>query len=217
WVGRTGGASGTSVEARRKHPAIAGAQLNTLLCRRLPVDHLSAIIRANFGSPEESKGSQHPEHIEGYVVAVRPDTQLGIVIKISIRTELIAIVCAGRIRGLRDGDALVVSARERELSHHPSVCGLIVLDYRITIITGFTRSAEPAPQSVPRCRTVDHVAGGFIKHSERQVDPLYVLRGTYRAVGVRWSYVDVVTGEPFADSFEIKSRSDSDVDSRSCE
>src|SRR5262249_23056736 len=142
---------------------------------------------------------------------------LGIVIKISIRTELIAIVCAGRIRGLRDGDALVVSARERELSHHPSVCGLIVLDYRITIITGFTRSAEPAPQSVPRCRTVDHVAGGFIKHSERQVDPLYVLRGTYRAVGVRWSYVDVVTGEPFADSFEIKSRSDSDVDSRSCE
>ena len=75
------------------------------------------------------------EHVEGHVVSVGPDSELGVVAEI-VECELIDGVATCRIRGYGDSDALSKRRPSRvcKLRQYPAVGRLVILGNRVAII-----------------------------------------------------------------------------------
>ncbi len=122
-----------------------------------------------------------PEHVEGHVVRVGPDTELAVVAEeVVARLELVLVVVAGRIARRRHRDALVEGTggivRQRELREDPAVGLAVVADERIAVVLDLARAAEPGPERVSGERTQHDVAGLVVDHGD-VVDVLDVVIG----------------------------------------
>src|SRR5581483_7491185 len=88
------------------------------------------------------------EHVEGFVIRVRPDAHLGVIVKVCV-WERVAVVGASCVRGGGHSDALKVgSGRNRELAENPALGELVIEHDRIAIVVGLAASAKSGPQSI---------------------------------------------------------------------
>ncbi len=134
-------------------------------------------------------------HVVRVVVGVRPDAELRIVgERGGAEAERVAVVGAGRVGRGGDGHALQIRRRrDGELREDPALRDSVVADDGIAVIVGLAAAAEARPERVGRNGPVHESAGRLIEDREVGVDPLHVLRGADRAVGVGWR---VAVGEP---------------------
>jgi hypothetical protein len=58
------------------------------------------------------------------------------------------------------------------------------LNYGIAVVVCIASSAEAGPEGVPIGRSGDERAGDFVEYRKLSVDPLYILRGADRSVGI---------------------------------
>ena len=108
------------------------------LRRRSSVEHGVAIVGASVGADEGIA----VEHVEGFVVGVRPDTHLRIVIEVRV-LERVAVVGAGGVRSCRHRNALQVgSGRNRELAEDPAVGQFVVKHDGIAVVVRLASAAE---------------------------------------------------------------------------
>src|SRR5690606_2240857 len=92
-------------------------------------------------------------------VAVRPYAKLRVVVE-ARHLEGVEVVIAGRVGGLRDGDALgrriiqsvSVRVEESELGEDPAPGVLVVEHNGVTVILGLAWPVEPSPEVLNRLR-----------------------------------------------------------------
>src|SRR5262249_60326260 len=129
--GRGGGGGGGGAGGGRagaggvggEQPAEGGAGAEALLGRGGARQHPRAVVGADLRAQEGR--ARGVEHVEGDVVGVGPDAELGIVVEAGVG-ERVPRVGAGRVRRLGDGNALEewrrrpVGPRHRELRDDPA-------------------------------------------------------------------------------------------------
>ena len=173
-------------------------------------DHLWALEGVCAGPVE---GPAVQELVDGHVVRIRPDGELGIVRKVvADRDEVVQVVRARWVRRLRDRDTLVVrgsaEARESELAQDPAIRQGIVDRDRISIVGGGTQPAERS-EDAAHLEERGHGSAGLVEDSREQVDRLNVVIGPHRAVRVGRRKLEtegrLVVGD--ASSFEARDRS----------
>src|SRR6185369_15916525 len=129
------------------------------------------------------------ELVGGHVVAVGPDAEVRIVWELRAgRLEVVDVVRARRVAGLRDGDALVewrrcARACEGELAEQPAVGHLVVHDYRVAVVV---RRAYPAErrEEAAQLEGSGERRARLVPDTHEQVGLLYVVIRADRAVGV---------------------------------
>src|SRR5260370_22729186 len=72
----------------------------------------------------------------------------------------------------------------RELREGPAIGKLVVENDRIAVVIGLGGYAEEQPECVAIGRSGDERYGRLVDHRKRSIDPLHVLRGAYRPVGI---------------------------------
>src|SRR6202040_3624232 len=78
-----------------------------------------------------------------------------------------------------------------ELGEDPAIGHLVILNDGIAVIVCFTSSAEAGPRSISIGGSGNERAGDFVEYRKLSVDPLYVLRGSARSVGVGRGKVEI--------------------------
>ena len=101
------------------------------------------------------------ELVERHVIAVRPNSDLGVIVERVADRELVSGIGSHGIAGRRDGKALNPQIRYR-LAKDPAVRQVIVENDRSPIIVGLARSAEARPQRVVGDRPENLGAGGLV-------------------------------------------------------
>ena len=206
-VVRTGRRGGGAVHIGRQNAAIGAGCGEALLRGGGAGEHAGPVHGAAFSTEERGAGAV--EHVVGDVVGVRPHRQLRVVREVGV-LEGIAVVGAGRVRGLRDRHALVVRAGGRvdvgELGEYPAAGEGVVADDGVAVVGAFAEPAEAGEQRVGVRRAVLGGAG-LGEHREAGVHDLHQLRRADRGVRVRWHATEAERparpGEPGAQAVEI--------------
>ena len=177
------GGSYRSVHVGWQQAGDRGLLLEADNCRVIAGDHRVAIEGAGISADEVAAVQ---ENIERHVISVGPDTQFWVIGVIAIaKRKGVAVVGAGGVAGGRDRHALRVrKSADGKLREDPAVGYLVILHDGIAVVVGFTPSAEAVPEGVSFGRSGNESAGGFVKHRKLGVNPLYILRGAHRSVGI---------------------------------
>ena len=141
-VGRASGWLGWSIDVRRQDASRSGGE--ALLGGSGAGQHLGTIVGAGLGA---GKVTGRVKEVEGGVVGVGPDADLGVVVEVALRKG-VAVVGAGRVRGLGDGDALFeggggsVGVGDGELGDDPAGGDLVIEGAWIAVVVCFAQAAE---------------------------------------------------------------------------
>ncbi len=168
------------IQVGRQQTGHAGALLEADLRGGSACEHFAPVERAGARADE----GVAVEHVEGEVVAVRPDAQLGIVVEVGLG-EGVAVVRPRCVRACRDSHTLEEGrGADRELRQHPATCRLVVLGDDVAVVVALAAAAEPCPWRVAGGRSGQEIAA-LVVDGEGGVDPLHELRGADRTVGIR--------------------------------
>ena len=186
-IGGTGRRQRGAVKGRREEATIGRTCREQLLRGGRAGEHPAPVHDRDAGP---AKGRAVGKNVDGQVVAVRPDAELGVVGEVRVApVEPVSVVRAGRVTAGRDGHAHHVRQRgDRELSHEPAVGDLVIEDRRVAVVVGLAATSESAPDGFDRNRSIDRRTA-LIEDREIGVDDLEVVVGSGRAVGVRRSRV----------------------------
>ncbi len=153
--------------------------------RRVSRHHRRAVERRGAGVAEGAAR----ELVRRHVVGVRPDAPLRVVRNVERVREVVAVVAARRVAGLRnrhaDVELVLDEDVEGDAAHHPAVRELVVLHDRVGHVLGLAEAAEAREERGARQRADDVVPVRLVVDVEDRVDELEVLRRADGTLGVR--------------------------------
>src|SRR5207249_6779750 len=118
-IGRARWRQNGAIKVGGQQTSECGTQLKALLGSRAAGNHGRAIVGAYPGA---LKALPVKEHVEGDVVRVWPDRQLGIIVEVVAVGKGVTVERSGRIRRGRNRDALHIGrGRDRELGKDPAI------------------------------------------------------------------------------------------------
>ena len=169
-------------------------------------EHLCAIEGKRLRP--EIRGAGGIKDVHAHVIAVRPDAQVRVIVKVRTEVKPVARVGAGRVGGGRDSDAFVgdrsTSGRRRKLADEPAIGEMIVEHHGIAGAAGFARAAEASPDAGDGCGRQQGSAGRFVEDLVAFVYDLNKLRGSDRAICIGRSAVAAHAGK--CDAVKIQNR-----------